>query len=104
MREITTMGISTMDPWTWIGIVTGTITTRMITTGITTSEMSVMRDVLKTLIVNTVSASVNMDISRSGEDARVIGELKTPTVTNTDQTILILSRLATLPGTAKAWT
>ena len=63
-----------------------------------------MRDVQTTLIVNTVSVSVNMDISRSGEDARVTGELKTPTVTNTDQPILILSRLATLPGTARAWT
>jgi len=98
------MGISTMALWTWIGIVTGTTTIKMITTGIITSEMSVMKDVQRTLIVNIVSVSVSMDISRSGEDARVTGELKTPSVSSTDQTTLIPSRAAVLPGTARAWT
>ena len=37
------MGINTMVLWTWIGIVTGTTTIKMITTGIITSGIGPAR-------------------------------------------------------------
>jgi len=104
MREITTTMITTRDLWTWIGTGTGTTTTMMIITGIITSGMSAMKVVLRTPTVNTASVSVDMDISRSGEGVKVIGEPKLRNVSNLDQITLIRSRHAALRGTARVWT
>jgi len=102
MKENTTTAISTMDPH--ILEMTGTTTIKMITIGTIISEMSVMKDVQRTHIANTASANVGMDISKNGEDVKVIGEMKVHTESNTGQTTLIHSSPAILPVTARTWT
>lgn len=107
MKEITiTLWIEiTIKAHQWIEMIIGTMIIKTIITGIIISEMNAMKAVPRTPTVSIASVNVGMDLSKSLEDVKVIGEMIWGHNSNsTDQTHLTLSNHVTLLWTARTWT